>query len=68
MPVHYCPQHARLWVEPLQGWITRPRGEIQQLHHLYLFFAASEIATPEYQVLVARCDQCDAGPPAPGDP
>jgi hypothetical protein len=68
MPLEYCPQHERLWIAPLQGWITRPRREIQQLHHLYLFFAAFEIATPEYQVLVVRCDHCDGGSHAPRTP
>ena len=55
MALHYCSTHQRLWAMTHQRWTEVPAALIARLNALYQRFPL-----PEFEVIEARCDQCEA--------
>jgi len=55
MALHYCSTHQRLLAMPHQWWIEVPAALIARIHVLYQCVPLSE-----FEVIEARCDQCEA--------
>ncbi len=55
MALYYCSTHQRLLAMPHQRWIEVPAALIARIHVLY-----QRVSLPEFEVIKARCDQCEA--------
>jgi len=60
MALHYCSTHHRLLAMTHQRWIEVPAALIARINELYQRFP-----WPDFAVIEARCDQCEAGEEPP---
>jgi hypothetical protein len=55
MALHYCSTHHRCWSMARQRWMAVPSELIARITEF-----SQRFFLPEFEVIDARCDQCDA--------
>jgi uncharacterized protein with PIN domain len=58
MALQYCSKHQRLFAMRQNQWIAFPSDLIARIKELYQRFPL-----PEFEVIEARCDQCEESVP-----